>query len=302
MEADKGESPASSAQIQSALDQLTYLGRIVHGDDEMSLSDLLASASASGPSSSVPVGGLSKALPALLAPLLSSGGFGANGYDYGSLSQQQALLAKQAAFQPRRYLVMTADLMARTSDITGEMHRATQLAKMLESRSDKDALKTVLQQKVLQDRRAKKAASDQHQLQADQAISMQDKQQSLQHNSLRFASSDASNSALSIHAKQMESSIETEPDEGALQSFLQAWHIALHTADGEASARILLASQQTFRNSKRRNHVLRMRISQTGYAWLWLHFEETSKDAWSARVDRVNVLAESEVEEVSRTR
>lgn len=300
MEAGKAELPVSSAQIQSALDQLAYLQRIVHGDDEMSFSDLVASASASGPSStSLPLGGLSKALPALLAPLLSSGGPAGNGFEYGTLSQQQGLLAKQAAFQPRRYLAMTADLMARTSDKSGEMHRAIQLAKVLESQSDRDALKQALRQKVLQDRREKKAASDQRQAQADQINESKDRPPNLLQDVV-FTSSDVFISALYRQAKQVESNLETKPDESGLMSFLRTWQAELHAADSEASAKVQVAVQQTNCRSRRRSHQLRMRISQTGYAWLWLHFEELSRDAWCARVDRVNVLAESEVEEASR--
>jgi hypothetical protein len=64
----------STLQLQSAIDQLTYVHRILHGDDNMSLTELLASTSASGPSSSLPSGGLAKALPSIIGLLLLPGG------------------------------------------------------------------------------------------------------------------------------------------------------------------------------------------------------------------------------------
>lgn len=268
----------------------------------MSFNDLLASASsASGPSASLPQGGLSKALSALLAPLLSDPEVEASSFGYGPLSQQ-ALLAKRAAFQPRRYLDMTADLLNRTSDTKGEMYQAIQLAQLLKIKSDTDSIKQTLRQKILLDRRTKKAASDQQQLHADQSIKIQEasmkREQSVQ-GTFSSVPSYIFPSVLHGQAKQMEPDLAAEPDEDVMRSFLQAWQTELIMTDGEASGRLHIALQQTKQSNLHKSFLLRMRISQLGFAWVWLHFRAISEQEWCARVDRVNVLAESEVEDVS---
>jgi hypothetical protein len=289
-----GAGSISSMQIQSAIDQLNYVQRILHGDDGMSFSDLLASAaSASGPSPSLPLGGLSKALPALLAPLLS--GAETNTYGYDALSQQ-ALLAKRAAFQPRRYLAMTADLVARTADTQGEMHRGIQLAQLLRKQSNTDIIKKTNRQKILQDRRAKRAAIDQQQMNADHTTKM--KEASMKQ-AQSFDTGPSSTFASMLHgqAKQMEPDLKAEPDENIVQIYLQAWQLELNMTDGEASGRLQVTLQQTIQSGHRKCFLLRMQINQLGFAWVLLRFHAISSEDWCARVDRVNVLAESEVED-----
>ena len=286
----------STSQIQSAVDQLTYLHRILHGDDEMSLSDLLASTSASGPSSSLPSGGLAKALPALVSPLLPGYESAMQQYAPGMLSQSQgALLVKRAAFQPRRYLAMTAELVARTSDDAGEMYRAIQLAQSLMGPSHSTSIKQRQREALLHDRKRRRGERP------TAAKASQDEEDGGAPTRKRFNSTllYAFPSALHGRAREAEPSLTGEPDSERTRMFLEAWESELLSVDMEASRRIQATLQQWTSGKRGPGCLIRVRIEEVGVGWVWVHFAPVQQTGWIVRIHRVNVLAESEVDEVS---
>lgn len=109
-----GSSQLTSSQIQASIDQISHLQRILVGDDNLTLDELLAATAANDSAQGMPPGGLSEALPALLGPLLPLGiggqaqTNGTDSFNLGSLTQKQThlLLARRAAFVPQQYLAM----------------------------------------------------------------------------------------------------------------------------------------------------------------------------------------------------
>lgn len=280
------------------MDQLTYLQRILHGDNEMSLNDLLASASASGPSSSLPQGGLSKALAQLLVPLLPNSTANPPKFESGSLAppSQQPLLDARSSFQPRQYLAMTNDLVTRISDEEGEMHKAIQLAHSLINQSDGKVIKEMHRQRILQQRKQRKLVADQQQLHNEQSVNMEE---TSKESSFYSISTFTFPSALHGQGKEMEPKVDVEPDLSTVQSFLQVWQSELSMVDREAFDRIRVDVSSSLYNKRGKGYLLKMDIDQTGCAWLWLCFEAVTTTKWCARIDRVNFQSESEVEEVS---
>lgn len=271
----------------------------------MSLTELLASTSASGPSSSLPSGGLAKALPSLVSLLMPSTE-DSRTYDFGpgDMSQSQKVhLAKTAAFQPRRYLAMTSELKSRTSDVEGEMYRAIQLAQSLMSRANLQSVKERKRQKVLQNRKRRKIVGDNHET-VGSAKDITTNLPSLQQGSASVFTSSMSYifpSSILGPAKELEPDLKEEPNRGKMKMFIKAWQRELMDVDLEASGRIRVKVQKWTDGEKGVRCLLRIKIDRAGFAWIWVQFNsDSSSTGWCAKIHRVNVLAESEVEVRSR--
>lgn len=301
MGVDSPQGAPSTLQVQSAIDQLTYLHRILHGDDNMSLTELLASTSASGPSSSLPSGGLSKALPSLVSILLPAGqslSTSTFSFQSGNMSQaQKSHLAKMAAFQPRQYLAMTSELATRTSDKEGEMFRAIQLAQSLLKQSDLSSIKKNQKERILKDRKRRRIAIEQRQTLEEQQNTKASSSMHQQSGLSKFTSTTSYHFPSTLQGKTID--LEQEPNKEDIRHFIKVWKTELINVDIEASQRVKVKLQQWAKAEKGLKYLLRLKIDETGFAWLWVNFNHCQAFGWCARIHRINLLAESEVEEVS---
>lgn len=323
----------SSAQLQAAIDQITHLQRVLVGDDHMSLDELLAATAASGPSQGIPAGGMTRALPALLGPLLPLGGGTAQGGGHLSHEQTNVLFARRTAFQPRQYMAMAAELVQRTQAGEGSASSALALSDKIfaaaqqgggHGTGNKLAEETLsLRERVLQNRKRKRIA--QGNMSAPQSLMQSAKDQQ----ELISASSKSARARSGVHRDQPSSRMTTtpapflfpgeqnakidglgqgvrtlgRPSQDDLDVYLSAWYAKLQEVDVEASLAVA-ASVDSFASGQQAcQATIRVEVACMGTAWVTVGFrsrdsargEGQQSNEWGLRVESFNVRSETEV-------
>lgn len=314
-----GSSQLTSSQIQASIDQISHLQRILVGDDNLTLDELLAATAANDSAQGMPPGGLSEALPALLGPLLPLGiggqaqTNGTDSFNLGSLTQKQThlLLARRAAFVPQQYLAMAREIVERTTKGQGSASEAIVFGQQLqrrleESQPDPGAR---LREMVLQNRKRRREAQslDGNGTVLEQQIALQ--QQLVQTSSK--VSEDVSPrpppatfwfaGEKQARKEHLASDIAVEPEQSAIRNYLSRWHKLLGEVDVDASLATQVSLDGISKYAAGWQATIRMDIAYFGTAWVTVLIEadkdakqETERSS-TIRVIRLNARAESEL-------
>jgi hypothetical protein len=192
---------------------------------------------------------------------------------------------------------MTSELASRMLDPTGEMHRAIVLAESLLSQTDSNLIKSRQKEKILQNRKRRKIASDHQSRELEETRRIVLASQHQPGATAKFTSRSPYMLPTSLaSAPKLE---EEEPDQRVMVAFMKAWKRDLSAVDVVASSRVTTRLQDWSREEGKSRCLLQMGIEQVGFAWLWVHFVRNPSTGWHAQIHRVNVVAESEIEGVS---
>jgi len=281
---------STSTQIRSALDQLTYVKRILEGDQNLSLEDLLSSANAAQILSTntkeegdgmIPTGGLHGAIPALLEPLNKSN-----------------TTAMQMQFEPRKYLTLTNSLARRFGSESKEAGQAGDAIELARSLARDQNTQLVNKTSILEQRKRRRQDGSLGLL-SESTSNVPDSWDRNKKNtegagrmSYKFPGQDSIPEILA----QITSTDGTSPEQ-QLEKALSIWKSTLSNIDAEAAASLTYSTQWL------RSDLVRLRIDldQVGTAILWVSVKDESILKNPIQLQRINILAETEMQSDSTT-
>ncbi|PWN32574.1 uncharacterized protein FA14DRAFT_181258 [Meira miltonrushii] len=268
----------NSTQIRSALDQLTYVKRILEGDQNLSLEDLLSSANAAQILTTntkeegdgmIPTGGLHGAVPALLEPL----------------SKPNSM-----QFEPRKYLTLANSLARRFGSETKEAGQAGDAIELARGIARDHSTQLVNKTSILEQRKRRRQDGSLGLLSEstsnipdtwDQSKKKGEGNTAMPRMSYKFPGQDSIPDILTKIT-----------DAPSVESALSVWKSTLSNIDAEAAASLSYSTQWL------RSDLIRLRIDmdQVGTAILWasLHQGDTLKHP--IQLQRINILAETEMQ------
>lgn len=271
----------NSTQIRSALDQLTYVKRILEGDQDLSLEDLLSSANAAqilttNPKEEgdgmIPTGGLHGAIPALLEPLLKP---------------------TSIQFEPRKYLTLANSLAIRFGGETKEAGQAGDAIELARGIARDHTIQLVDKTSILEQRKRRRQDGSLGLLSEstsnipdtwDQNKKKVEGNSSMTRMSYKFPGQDSIPDILT--------KIEGATAEQQMESALSTWKSALSNIDAEAAASLSYSTQWL------RSDLIRLRIDmdQVGTAILWASLQQEDMLKHPIQLQRINILAETEIQ------
>lgn len=298
---------ANSTQIRSALDQLTYVKRILEGDQNLSLEDLLSSANAAQILSTqsenakeegdgmIPTGGLHSALNGLLEPLLKP---------TNTASMQMQL-------EPRKYVTLANSLARRFGSESKDLGQAGDAIELAKGFAKENDLQFVDKESIFEQRKRRREDGSLGLLSEntkDVPDSWDDENRlkkkteernTVPRSSYRFPGQESIPNLITNVRSEI-GSLHQPTREEQMGIALKTWKTILSSIDAEAAASLSYSSKWLRSNLVR----LRIDIDQVGTAILWISLgkanEEQDQDEnileYSIQLQRINILAETEID------